>query len=455
MELNRTQMIITSAFGYLPGFRVSESELEDLAFSLDRSLLTVKKNLTHLKKLNIVVKRKIKYDFHYLLTDKGKTELESIMNFFNDQYFTPARHNISNSLKLTDVIDLVKDPFFKIFLVDKFFKKKKFDLMDTLDTFGLVEDETTVFNLIHKGRIFKMRDSMPNLARSMMASSLYSYGLEEIKNLGEWDEGSYEALLLRGELLNQRGRFQESLDLFEAVLSLRNVPQDIWFIANVGKIKALEGLDDEEGIEELFKQLRNTLTNKIGLAYLNQLEGDILSTRGEYDRSKKLFEKSIMTFHHYYYTQFLAVSYNNYGVLYFNMEDYDEAERMWIIAKRYAIESENEYLIALINSNMASILRWKHNYAKSERLIKETEDIFKEQYNLEKLSGSEYIRSLLLLSKGDVEESFELFERSFQTFPLLSEQKRKERIKVYSREAERLKYALIQNGRKIGMVYKG
>ncbi|MFW3146387.1 MAG: hypothetical protein ACMUIE_06210, partial [Thermoplasmatota archaeon] len=291
---------------------------------------------------------------------------------------------------------------------------------------------------------------------SSFIRALYNFDLEDIKGIGDWADGSFDGLLVKGELMIQRGEFFESMNLFNTILSMKNVPQEVNFIANIGKIKSLHGLNKIEDMRELINYLKKTIDNKLAIAYIKEIEADILSMRGNYKEAEVLFKSSIKTFHHYNYQILLCISYGNYGILLFNMARYDDAEKAWIQAKKFAIESNNSLLAANVNPNLASIMRIKKDFNKSEKLLKEAENIFKELNNLEKLSNVEFNRSLLLLSMGQLIESFHLFEKSLNdTYPLIPESMKGERINIYKRELENIKYTLNQNGQKIELVYNG
>ncbi|MEA3558739.1 MAG: hypothetical protein U9R75_05735, partial [Candidatus Thermoplasmatota archaeon] len=304
MVLNKTQRNILFALGIMKGKKICLDDLPLLCRSIDRSDLTIRRNFGKLVKMGLLTKKKIKYSFYFLLTDEGSDEFNELMNEYDHLYFTPRKHNVPVSFKVVEVIGLVKDPFHKIFILNLFFQKKKFDLMRTIDSLGMIESENSLNIMIRKSKLFDDHAGPSNFAYCLLDSSLYTYDLEAIKNIKDWSEGTYEGYAMQGELMIQRGQYEDAYQLFSTLMKINNLPEDIRFVLDIGVIKSLHGLDRLDEMRSLIRTLKNTMKNKIALAFLKQIEADILSMKGEKEKAAVLFDSCIRTFRHYHYSVF-------------------------------------------------------------------------------------------------------------------------------------------------------
>jgi tetratricopeptide (TPR) repeat protein len=241
---------------------------------------------------------------------------------------------------------------------------------------------------------------------------------------------------------------------YDEILCMEDVPQDIWFISSVGKIKTLGKMGNRKDMNEALERTRRSVTNKMALAYLVQIEADILGIEGEVESAKQLFERCIGTFRHFHHPLFLSIAYNNYAIVMFNDEKYKDAEKLWKQAKRSALEAGSKYQEAIVLTNLASIMRQQNRFTTARKYLERAQKTHSSMNNLEKLSDVEFNFSLLYMEEGDLESSKAMFNRSmFTTFPFLSEAQRKERLNVLTREAEKLKYTPIKNGQNYSFVY--
>ncbi|MGA1872492.1 MAG: hypothetical protein ACMUHY_02375 [Thermoplasmatota archaeon] len=369
-------------------------------------------------------------------------------------YFTPELHGVPISIKLLDVLRLINNPFFKTLIVKLYFEKRSFDLVDTIKTFEMLEKETSIYNLFDKVDIFQNSRGMPDFVHSFMEATMI--GIEEDeRDLGRTGNSlKTEVLLLEADMKAVRGRFEEALSLYDSILRKPNLPQDLWFIANIGRIKTFGRMGKRDKWQKVLEDTRKATTNKIAHGFLNQIEADLLGILGEYDEANLLFEKAIGTFRFYNNPVFLSIAFNNYGILMFNREIYEEAERLWKKAKKYASQSGSMYIEANIITNLASIMRVKGDLKKAKKYLKNVEKTYESLNNLESLSVVEYNMALILLAEGEIEKAMALFNRScFVTFPLLSEAHREERFIVFKREAEKLKYTPLRKGPKYDLIY--
>ncbi|MBN1539334.1 MAG: tetratricopeptide repeat protein [Candidatus Thermoplasmatota archaeon] len=452
----KTHDYVLMGIDLFPGSRIMYDERDELARSMGLSALTIRRSLTDLKKEGAIIKIKEEGRQYFQMTIKGMEEAKALHSLISSHYFTPPRHGVPSSIKLVDVLDLIGNPFFKAFLLKLYFEKDEFDLVDTLKTFEVLEKETSIYNLFEKIEIFQGSSGMPNFVHSFIEASLVGVGENELKNPEAREKKSIEVLLLEADMKVVRGNFNEALSLYDSVIRKPGLPQELWFVANIGRVRTLGKMGLREEWEKALEETRRTTENRIVHAFLNQMEADLLGIVGDHERAKELFEKAIGTFRYYRYQIFLSIAYNNYGILMFNMEMYDEAERYWKKAKRFASRCKSRYNEANATTNLASIMRIKGDLEGARRFLENAKKTYLFLNNLESISVLEYNVSLIHLAEGDLDLAIDLFNRScFITFPLLSEYHREERFLVFKREAEKHKYTPLRRGPKYDLVYIG
>ncbi|MBN1389344.1 MAG: tetratricopeptide repeat protein [Candidatus Thermoplasmatota archaeon] len=439
-----------------PDSRIEYDKREELARSLGLSFLTVRRAMTDLKKSGDIMKTKEGDITYFMITEEGMKKAETLHTELGKHFFTIEEHGVPVSIKLLDVLYLIHGPLFRVFLMKLYFERDSFDLMNTLKTFEMLEKETSIYNLFEKIEIFHDSPGMPNFVHSFMDATMF--GMDENERMAR--EGpmmtNIGALLLEADMKLLRGMFKEALSLYNSIIQKPGLPQDLWFIASIGRIKTYGRMGLKEEWEKAFDETRKVTDNRIVHGFLNQMEADLLGITGEHERAKVLFEKAIGTFRYYKYPVFLTIAYNNYGILMFNKEMYSEAERMWLKAKRYAFQSNSRYMWANVATNLASIMRIKGDLVRARKYLENVKMIYNILNTPESLSVVEYNISLIYLSEGKMDKAISLFNRScFTTFPLLSEFHREERFQVFKREAERHKYTPLRRGPKYDLVYIG
>lgn len=451
-QLQTPDLVLLAISQYSDG-KVPYGEREELARTIGRSSITLKKILTSLKKLDLIRKSKSYDGMSFELTENGDERLAGIVQELENYYFTPERHFIPHPVRLIDVINTINSLSYRIFLTNLYFSKDSFDLLETLDTLKLLENETSIYNLITSESMFDAPVGISNFVHSFMDSTMYGTGVDLNENS---EQSNYEVLLIDANLRVSRGQLEEGLELYNNVLTMSHLPQDIWFIAVVGKIKTLAKLERGEEMEKVLYETRRAIDNKMALAYLNQIEADILEIAGDLEGAGSLFEKCIGTFRYFNHPIFLSIAYINYGILMFNEERYDDAERLWKQAKRFAMEGGSDYLHAIALTNLASIMRRKGEVKKARKNLEEARKTHSKMKNLEKLSDIEFNVSLLHLSEGEFDSAIEILNRSLlSTYPFLTGDQKNERISVFTRESKKFKYTPKWNGSKFDLIYNG
>ncbi len=454
MDHLSTRDLVLLVIRLFPRSRLQYVDREELARSLGLSFITIRKTLTELKKDGGIIKEKIPGSDIFSLTEDGMKSSDELMKDLNNFFFTPSAHNVPSSIKLVEVLKLINNPFFKGFLIKLFFSRDIFDLIETLKTFEMLEKETSIYNLFDKMEIFQRSTSMQDFIHSFMETTLF--GMEdhdgmEIEDLKGKDVYS---LLLEADMDVVKGNVNEGLAAYNSLVTMSDIPEDIWFMANIGIIKTNGRLGRRQEWEKVLNETREATKSSMAHGYLNQIEADLLGTAGELERAMALFERCIGTFRHYNYPIFLSIAYNNYGILMFNREMYDDAEKLWKKAKRNASQGGSSHMEAIALTNLASIMRSKGEISKAKRYLDRARKTYLSLNNFESLSALEYNVSLILLAEKEFEKSIEMFNRSmFKTYPLLSNDRREERLSFFRMEAEKFKYTPQEKGAKYDLVY--
>jgi tetratricopeptide (TPR) repeat protein len=451
-----TSDLVLLVIGEMPERRIQENDLEDISIALGRSIITLKRSITYLKKKDLLMKSREHNTSVFTITEDGISKVDEIRSRLDNLYLVPERHNIPVAIKLVNVLNLINNPFFRVFLLNLFFERREFDLLYTLKTFELLENETSIYNLFENVKIFQNPTGISNFVHSFMDSTLF--GIEREEEIQETNrvKRGYEVLLLEAQIKVSQGEFTEGLDRYNEILKMPDIPPDVWFITCVGKIKTLANMGKRKEMNQVLEETRYLINNKMAIAYLNQIQADILGIEGDFKNAKCLFNKCIGTFRHYNHPLFLSIAYNNYGILMFNREKYSEAEKLWKQAKRYALEGESSYQDAIVQTNLSSIERLKGDLKKAKKHLVNARKIYKDLNNLENISDLEFNISLIHLSEENMDQAIELFNRSmFETFPFLSDIRREERLNVFTREAKKYKYTPSWNGSKYDLIYIG
>jgi tetratricopeptide (TPR) repeat protein len=446
-----TRDLVLLGISYHPEGVLPIEEREELGTVLGRSQITIKKNLTSLKKDGLISKRKELGRSFIEVTEEGEKRLTSIDEELNHHFFTPEHHFIPRPVRLMDILNTINDHWVRLFMTNLFFSVTDFDLIETLNTFELLSKETSIYKLLESDVMFDGASNISNFVHSFMESTLY--GQSEV-NKDEEREWNIESLVLEADNRIIRGELDQGLELYQNILEMENLSQDIWFIATVGRIKTLPKMGRYDEMNIVLEDTRKSITNKMALAYLNQIEADILEMEGETERARVLFERSIGTFRHFNHPVFLSIAYNNYGILMFNSDRYDEAEKLWRKSRRCALEGNCEHMALTALGNLASIMRLKGDFQRAQDYLDEASSSYEKMNNLEMLAGIEYNRALLTLSMNEFDRSIELFNRSlFEIYPLVSDLTREERLEAYTKEAKKYKYTPSWNGSFFNLTY--
>jgi len=452
-QLSNGDLVLLMVQEY-PNMMIAHEDWADISGYIGITPRTMKRFISEQYNKGYLYQKWIRGVSYSVLTVPGKKRIREIQTELEGFYLTPLEHSVPSPIKLVTILKLINNPFFRVFLINLFLKRNDFDIIDTLKTFEILENDTSVYNLFENVDLFKGHISHSNFVHSFMEHTLYGLESEKKGSVENDKDRSYQVFLVDADLRVARGRFQEALDLYNSIIENKGLPQDIWFLACIGKIRTLGKMGNMNEMEKTLEKTRSKITNKMVNAYLLQLEADFLGIDGRVERSKQLFESCIGTFRHYNNPLFLSIAYNNFGILMFNEENYSEAERLWKQARKFARNAKSEYQEAIVLTNLASIMRRRGNINKSIQYLENAKKIYSMSKNLEKLADVEFNFALVYLQEKQFDIAMDFFNRSMlDTFPFLSENMRTERLSVLSREAEKIKYTPQKNGTNYKLVY--
>ena len=451
-----TRDLLLLAISELQKKEIKKNDLEDISYALGRSLITINRVLAELRKDQLIIRLRSKGIKKFILTEKSDVEIDRIKEKLESFYFTPERHSVPASIKLVSVTRIINQPLFRIFLINLYLERNNFDLIDNVKTFELLENETSIYNLLERFQMFQEPTSISNFVHSFMDTTLY--GIKETEKDPNLDhcKKNYGVRLIEADMKVSRGSFEEGLSTYNDILKIKDLPQDIWFISSVGKIKTLSKMGRREETYSALEETRSNTNNRMALAYLNQIEADISGMEEDFENTKLLFEKCIGTFRHYNHPIFLSIAHNNYGILMFNQENYQEAEKMWKKARRYALQGGSDYLYAVSQTNLASIMRINGDMTRAKKYLENARKAYETLNLLEKISDVDFNISLIHLSEGEFQEAIDIFNESlFYKFPFLSQKQKEERLRVFERESKKYKYTPHFNGKIFNLIYIG
>lgn len=382
---------------------------EDIAHSMGISASTFEKMISSLIKQGLLTRRKDLGRKYIALTHEGGQALVSVMEDFDHQFFTAERHGINGSIKVIEVLERLKNPYLKIFMFSRYVSNKEFDLLHTLQSIDLLENESSVVNIIENSDMTNDHGTIGDFVRGFM--DLTFYGITNVKKIKMNEKISLEGLIIEAEVLFLEGKYELSLDTYNVILKDRKITKDIWLISNIGKIRILASLGRIEEFEFEISEIKKKNINKLCDAYLDQILADTYSSLRRFDDAKKLFTSALNTFEYFQYPIFLSILHNNFGVMYFNMGDVTCALRHWEQSLSFSKNKLLPQYIACIG-NLTSAYRKIGEINKAEAFLARYEELVNEAKITRMYQGVSFNRSLLELSKGNIELALKYYDES-------------------------------------------
>ena len=176
---------------------------------------------------------------------------------------------------------------------------------------------------------------------------------------------------------------------------------------------------DLDEAEKLMDDLLPAVDNRVMKSYVKLYKAEVLFHKGNKEAGLELYRSVISSFTTFGLPMFLTIAHNSRGVSYFILEDYVEAEKDWLKARRYAREAKSEYAEGKILPNLADIAMKKGKFDLARSLLDRSADIFLKFNDFEGISVIEFNLALLSIETGDIAGIKEHFQRCREVaFPL-------------------------------------
>jgi tetratricopeptide (TPR) repeat protein len=217
------------------------------------------------------------------------------------------------------------------------------------------------------------------------------------------------------------------------------IDQNQWFqiIQNLASVYMRKG--DYSLSNNVIEKAEDSTRDRLFLACLKNLRGHLRIHEGKYDEGMAILSSSIRAFYTFNIPILLSIAYNNRGVIYFIKGKYEDAEKDWLKATKFAKKALSEYSEVNISLNLADIEMMKGDFTKAEKILERASNFYNQCNDLEKLATTEFNFALLEIEKGCFENAYEHFLMSESiAFPLPSPWDRKiRREEISSRAMER------------------
>jgi tetratricopeptide (TPR) repeat protein len=422
--------------------RFPYSDLDKLSTILGRSRKTLINHISGLKGSGYIEIENSIGRKELIISENGKKRCINIKESFNDFYLTRERHGISKDMRLTSLMDRFKNQDFKTFFLSLVLRKKKFDLASTLKGLGMIENDTTAFMIFEKPESIRP-------PQEVFSSAFYNYTYIGGQNPSDdFTLSDCKGALVHCETLRRKGEYQNALGLYKSIISRVDITSSIWFMANIGVVYCLKRMQDPIRAISHLKKTEKRLDENLKKAYLKAVKADIFILLGDVKKADRLFRSSISTFEHYKHPLLLFIGYNNWGILRYNSERYDEAKSMWKKARTYANEARSDFAKALVLCNLSSLDSLEYNLDDAWKKLKKAESIYNGLGDLEGLSLVEYNKAIFFMESRKIDDSFQHYIKSFQiASPLPFELERNERIRQFNVRMMRNTYIGVENQR--------
>lgn len=249
--------------------------------------------------------------------------------------------------------------------------------------------------------------------------------LEEITDLASSDQLTYQ--LLRGNILNKLGRFEEARVLADYfLLDNQSLGDHIQMVdALIVKASALWRLgmfDESLGIiEQGEKVLKNMasdesveITRRQG--FLFSRKGTIYQDKGELDRALDYYERSLKVFKRDEYKENIAEALNNIGTIYDERGNHIKALEYYQQSLALREEIGNGQDIAKCLNNIGIVHWMQGDFDQSIEYTEQSLEIFKENGNTQNVALTLSNLGAVLQSKGNLKRALECYRQSLVIF---------------------------------------
>lgn len=352
-----------------------------------------------------------------IITEKGYEKIKYIDYILKKSVFTPENHGIDKVWSFFDLYNKYNNIFEKIFILTLFVKLKKFDLNTFINNFDIIKDGRTLSRIFNEHFcLSKMKPG--SYGKEIMKMSIY--GLDNKEQIIENQNCKFDVdtSIIIAESSRRRGEFEVAMRQFQDLLSSRySLNENQWFQVQLNLICLKYENGDCSSIRNDLEKLSSQTSDTILSAYLLEMEGMVEYFEKNYDKAVKKISSSIRSFHKFDEKFFLSISYNNRGVVYFNLEKYYFADKDWRKALKYAQSIKNKYCESIIYPNLADIEINRNNFQKANRYLDKADKLLDELGIFKGKEAVEFNRSLLYLKMGNLRSALEHFHASENITP--------------------------------------
>jgi DNA-binding MarR family transcriptional regulator len=193
--------LILYALGISPLGKIGSEDKDDLAIAMGRSKITITRAISELKKRDLITKERYHTKSYFSITPKGRSEMKKVESSLSDLYLTTERHRVPSTIKMVSVLNLINNPLFKVFLINLYLSRENFDLLDTLKTFEILDNDTSIYNLFQGTDVFQARSSLSNFVHSFIGSTLYGIKKDALDDDLRTNKRIYETMLINAGVL--------------------------------------------------------------------------------------------------------------------------------------------------------------------------------------------------------------------------------------------------------------
>ncbi|MGA1821793.1 MAG: tetratricopeptide repeat protein [Thermoplasmatota archaeon] len=424
---------------------------QELSNALGISSNTLDLYLAHLSKRDLINRKKSRYQKEIRqiikLTEEGAKEVQKIESDINKLLLTNERHNIPNCINVTDILSRIPDPLAKIFFLAVYNKYKSFDLPMFLETLRISKQDVNIINLFPGSEGSYSDTGRIPLIESIFKTCFYGDIDCEILDTDVWGEKDIDAFLVVAEARLKQGKLKDAEMIYDYILSPKlEITQNQWFIARLGMVNILrrQGKFDE-ALEQL-DEIHDMVDDSVYQAFIKENKALIYTITYQNQKSMDMFKRSIASFTTHGLPLMLSIAYNNRGTCYFRMEDYQNAEKDWIKARKFAKKAQSAYCEAAILCNLSDTTAMKGKIDLAVKYLNKAFKIFKEIPDYEGMASVYYNFSLLYLESGQLENALENFRNSITVAePLPSDFEKKDWRKTFIQRGKDHGFDSIEN----------
>lgn len=410
MKNNRS--LILASIHFSDDKKIYYKDKSKLCDSIGISTGTLEHHFEYLS-TNEYISRKKEYGNRYIeLSKKGVNELFNFIDRISNLYYNESQHGVDKPIRVFDLISIFDDPFYQVFLLRLYLKKKKHNVYNMIDAHSTIKSKEHAYGFIRN--IFDKDNDPINLESAYMRLSSHSLLDKKPDEIDRCIRFNIYGCLIYADISIRSGEFNTANQVFSAILDRTNIPQNVRLLCELGKcrITFFKGKKTEaiRQLDHLYKNYRNKYIRYL----LKQYKADWLGTFGEIEESQQLFLFLIKELERNEdMNMVLCMCYINIGVTYFKEEKIQTAYEYWIKARHLSQQLQLHYYETIIITNIASVFRKQGRYDQAINLLESANHSYSKLSLLELKYHINYNICLLEISKGEFENGLEFFNESF------------------------------------------